>query len=339
ELRGCLLELSQDPHGTRVAQKVVEEAVRRGMVDELLEALPTQDMSSLACSVTGFHVVVKLLELLPDGMVEPLLETFCSNPKPLASDQWGCCVLKKCIDRSQGTLRDRLVDTITENIPQLVEDPFGNYVVQHLILMGEKRPTEYVTRVIDSLQGLMLDLCFQKFSSNVLEKCLQNSSDSDRNKIINELLNGSEKCPPSEAVRKIIFHQFGNYVFQQALEVAQEPQFSLLVEHSKQHIQDMVCRNLPPKEKKEKPADAQGGDLPVVSTADADALLSPVGSLSLEHAKRLATKLVKKYPALAWGLAPEALGLGVGGVAGWYCDHFSAYAQGDYAQGDYDAAW
>ncbi|CAE8639871.1 unnamed protein product, partial [Polarella glacialis] len=37
ELRGCLLELSQDPHGTRVAQKVVEEAVRRGMVDELLE--------------------------------------------------------------------------------------------------------------------------------------------------------------------------------------------------------------------------------------------------------------------------------------------------------------
>merc|ERR1712232_506838 len=78
-----------------------------------------------------------------------------------------------------------------------------------------------------------------KYSSNVLEKCLIHSTDTDRTTIINEILTPPDHSP-SEAVKMLPFHQYGNYVFQQALEVGKEPAYSLLVEHSRKMIQDVV---------------------------------------------------------------------------------------------------
>merc|ERR1719189_1452413 len=122
---------------------------------------------------------------------------------------------------------------------------------------------------------MMFELSLQKFSSHVLQKCLLNSSDKDRNKIINEILNPPNHLP-SEAVRMLLFHQYGNYVYQQALEVAKDPQFSLLIEHSKQNVQDIVR-----------------------STQQHADTTQPAGNLAPEHARRLALKLVKKYPPLS----------------------------------------
>lgn len=298
-LKDPLKELAEDTHGTRAVQKVVEQCVERGRVAELLQALPISVVETFARSITGFHVVVKLLEVLPGKEVEELLDNLCGDPEKVASlgkDQWGCCVLKKCVDRAENDTRQKIVDAITDNANSLVQDPFGNYVVQHLILM---RPNPNVGRIIDSLKGSMFELCLQKFSSNVLEKCLVNSADKDRNKIINEILNPPSR-QPSEAVRMLLFHQFGNYVFQQALEVAKEPQFSLLIEHSKSHVQAILNQTLTVEGPEKK-------------------------TLTAEHAQRLAMKLVKKYPPLS-----EGMGLSLGDTSMGHSMNFDAMGYGQY---------
>lgn len=303
-LKGHLEDLAQDVHGTRAVQKVVEQAINRSKVQELLEALPGDLLESLARSVTGFHVIIKMLESLPSKEADELLDRLCGTAEKalsLGGDQWGCCVLKKCVDRAEGAVRQKIIDSIIDNIHQLVQDPFGNYVVQHLILT---RSSSNVTKIIDQLRGRMFELSLQKFSSNVLEKCLLNSSDKDRNKIINEILN-PPGCKPSEAVRILLFHQFGNYVFQQSLEVAKDPQFSLLIEHSKQHIQEIV-RN-------------------------AQAEVPQAGNLAAEHARRLAMKLVKKYPALHAGLelpVDPAVAAADAMANGWGYPYFDPMAMG-----------
>lgn len=175
-------------------------------------------------------------------------------------------------------MRDRLVDAVREHTLELVQDAFGNYVAQHLIInkpagLAAAGKTAPVTLIIDAMKGSMFELSLHKFSSNVLEKCLQNSSDKDRNKIINEILNPPNQLP-SEAVRVLLFHQYGNYVFQQSLEIAKDPQFSLLVEHAKPHIQSIIRM----------------------------AYSEAPGNLSAEHTHRLAMKLAKKYPQLSDGL-------------------------------------
>jgi hypothetical protein len=280
-LKEHLISLAKDTHGTRAVQKIVEVSVARNRVDEMLEALPGEQIENLARNITGFHVIVKLLDSLPTAKANELLDRLCgesSKVLAMGKDQWGCCVLKKCLDRSDGEVRDRLVDAVREHTLELVMDAFGNYVAQHLIINrpsaaaagGKPAP---VTLIIDAMKGKMFELSQHKFSSNVLEKCLQNSSDKDRNKIINEILNPPNQRP-SESIRVLLFHQFGNYVFQQSLEVAKDPQFTLLVEHAKPLIQSIIRQTY--------------SEVP--------------GNLSAEHTHRLALKLAKKYPQLSEGL-------------------------------------
>lgn len=329
ELQHPLPELAQDMHGTRIVQKIVEQAVQRGLTQELVQALPPEVLPELALSMTGFHVAAKLIELLPESEVGAFMKWPSRFPLQLAMDQWGCCVLKKCIDRCEGELQEKMITSIIGSARELVKDPFGNYIIQHLVLLPE-RPNSYVPRIVEQLQGQMLDMCMEKFSSNVLEKCLQSASEIDRNKIINELLNGSDQCPASEAVRRIVFQQFGNYVFQQALEVAKDPQFSLLVEHSKPHIQKLASLPVEKQRKGAKPeAKPEVAHLPQEGGERlASEALAAKGSLSLEYAKRLATKLVKKYPALLQGME---VAQGVDGSACWGYGS-SLWPGADYAQ-------
>lgn len=290
-LKSSLITLAKDTHGTRAVQKIVEQAIARDRVDQLLQVLPTDQAEELARNITGFHVIVKLLDSLPADKALGFLDRLCGSAEKvqaLGKDQWGCCVLKKCVDRSEGAMKEKIVDSIAAGALELVQDAFGNYVVQHLLLNNKVvGPNPNVGRVIDGLKGHVFELSLQKYSSNVLEKCLGSALDKDRNKIINEILNPPEQ-KPSQAICLLLFHQFGNYVFQQALEVAKDPQFSLLIEHSRLHVQALYIEAC---DQQSKGGKATASDAPTT-----------YGNLPAEHTQRLAVKLMKKYPSLMEGM-------------------------------------
>lgn len=314
-LEGTLPSLALDNNATRVVQKIVEQATQRKMVPQLIKALPFEHAPGFTTSVTGFHVAVKLLELLPDSEVQSLIPVLCSSPEKvlqIAFDQWGCCVLKKCLDRADASLPS-IADVIVENALKLVQDPYGNYVVQHLIVMGPDGLKPHLTRVIDALKGRMFELSLQKFSSNVLEKCLQWAPEVDRVKIINEILSPSS-CSPTEAIRQLLFHRFGNYVFQQALDVAQEPQFALLVELAKPHVQEAIKSYMA---SQSEGVDESPAEEPSAEHSDSGT------TLRSDHVKRLAFKLAKKHACLMEGLDLQDPSFAAdSGI--WWCDP-SAY--------------
>lgn len=69
-----------------------------------------------------------------------------------------------------------------------VQDPFGNYVVQYVLELGHPEATE---RIMEKLMGHYSDLAQQKFSSNVVEKCLKLGGPSlaeARERVIRELV-------------------------------------------------------------------------------------------------------------------------------------------------------
>lgn len=53
------------------------------------------------------------------------------------------------------------------NVLPLVQDPFGNYVVQYVFDLGE---VQYSDALVRCLIERVCDLSVQKFSSNVIEK-------------------------------------------------------------------------------------------------------------------------------------------------------------------------
>jgi pumilio RNA-binding family len=116
--------------------------------------------------------------------------------------------------------RSELLHEIIQNSLQLVQDPFGNYVVQYVLRMGVPQANEAVAM---QLRGHVFHLSTQKFSSNVVEQCLMHGTAEMQRVLVEELCS-------IETIRGLIGDQFGNYVIQRALAVAKEPEFSRFVE-------------------------------------------------------------------------------------------------------------
>ncbi|KAG9116804.1 hypothetical protein FRC07_007448, partial [Ceratobasidium sp. 392] len=102
----------------------------------------------------------------------------------------------------------------------VVEDPYGNYVVQYILDLNDNRFSDAVIR---QFVGNVCALLMQKFSSNVIEKCVRVAEHNTRKMLIEELLN----C---NCLEKLLRNLFGNYCVQTALDYAKPTQRMLLVE-------------------------------------------------------------------------------------------------------------
>ncbi|CAD7936387.1 unnamed protein product [Amoebophrya sp. A25] len=290
KVEGKLWELANEVHGTRAVQKFVEESVKRNRAENVLSAL-REHIEALSRSVTGFHVVVKLLEKMSRDDVEKILGNLCKDAATVVAmgkDQWGCCVLKACIDTAEGERQQVIVDAIVSHTLELVQDPYGNYVVQHVLASSNCFMQQQVLPpMIKALKDHVLDLCQQKFSSNVLEKLLTTAPDVHKQVLIQGVL-AAGKLETTEVAKHLLFHQYGNYVLQQTLAVAKDPQHTTLLEAVRPLVQKVLKHFL------ENPHDA------------ASSLAIPNhGSTSLapEQAQRLGMKLVKRFPCLLEGMS------------------------------------
>ena len=80
----------------------------------------------------------------------------------------------------------RALDEILECHGDLLDDQYGNYVIQHVLQFGRDSDRESILNLV--VQGGLLTLSRQKFASNVVEKLLKYGSPIQRNKIVIEML-------------------------------------------------------------------------------------------------------------------------------------------------------
>ena len=138
----------------------------------------------------------------------------------------GCCVLQRCIDHASGGQKARLISQITEHAYHLVQDPFGNYVLQYIVDLQEPCFTDPLCHVF---RGQIPQLSKQKFSSNVIEKCLRGADPSVTKLLIEEMLNPVE-------LEKMLRDQYANYVVQTAMDYADAETKARLIDQVRPQI-------------------------------------------------------------------------------------------------------
>ena len=82
----------------------------------------------------------------------------------------------------------------------------------------------------------MLQLGREKFSSNVIEKCLEHNCPEVKEAMVLEILS-------AESFYDFLLDQYGNYVIQKSLSVAQEPNFSNFIEKLKPDMEKLKHSN------------------------------------------------------------------------------------------------
>jgi Pumilio-family RNA binding repeat len=230
-----LVNASLNLHGTRSVQKVVELCA----VDELDGNVSNKESAAMVLTNSllpaaarlcidshGNHVIQRILLRLSPVHSQFVFDAVAASVADVARHRHGCCVIQRCLDSPPSAARSHLVHRIVEKSLELMQDAYGNYVVQYVL---DVCTDEDVHAVCESVVGKVNSLAIQKFSSNVMEKCLERCSDRVKEMYLQEMSD-------PEHIRELMMDPFGNYVVQRALSVATHSQAIRLVEAMRPHL-------------------------------------------------------------------------------------------------------
>ncbi|KDQ54912.1 hypothetical protein JAAARDRAFT_80100 [Jaapia argillacea MUCL 33604] len=241
-----LVNISLNMHGTRAVQKMIDFLSTRRQASLVASSNPPSTLTGgrtqtdhryyaqihsiivalslhvvvLIKDLNGNHVIQKCLNKLAPEDNQFIYNAVAANCVEVATHRHGCCVLQRCIDHASDHQRIQLVNEITYNALTLVQDPYGNYVVQYILDLNDNRFSDAVIR---QFTGNVCALSVQKFSSNVIEKCIRVAEHSTRKLLIEEMLNRTR-------LEKLLRDSYGNYCVQTALDYAEPAQRALLVD-------------------------------------------------------------------------------------------------------------
>ena len=144
----------------------------------------------------------------------------------ISTHRHGCCVMQRCLDAASGEQRASLVQQISYCCLTLMQDPYGNYVIQYVL---DHCSQNEIDLIVSCPLGRLNNLSKQKFSSNVIEKCLEKANEDLLSRYILEL------CQPTY-IRDLLHDQYANYVLQRAIQVANYEEGLHLVNTLRPHL-------------------------------------------------------------------------------------------------------
>ncbi|MCQ2817688.1 MAG: hypothetical protein MJ252_10525 [archaeon] len=206
-----LFEIGSNSHGTRVLQSLINFLNTEKLIKKFLSAL-VPNVIPLIKELNGTHVVQLFTKTFP-SYSDIINKIIVENCHLLAIHRHGCCVLQKYLQTSEEEMLLGLIKQLIKNCLDLVVDQFGNYVIQSILLMKNISYGNEITRKITE------NVCFyakHKYSSNVVEKCLDHCDGQTKQKLF-------EKLTQKENIQDLILDEHGNYIVQKVLST-QDPE-------------------------------------------------------------------------------------------------------------------
>ncbi|KAK7047833.1 hypothetical protein VNI00_006161 [Paramarasmius palmivorus] len=216
-MSGHIFDLSVDQYGCRVVQKALEHILPDQQLEFLRELEPRIDYCLR--HPQAHHVIEKFIAVLQPGDLS-FLHVIENCAAELATDHFGCRVIQRCIECIPRRIIPSFFDELHDKTGLLIDDQYGNYVMQCILSHGNQYDK---ATVIAKIRGQMVRLAHNKYSSNVCEKALTVANPDTRAGLINEFL-ASAESPNETPVSLLAKDHYGNYVLQRAIAVANTDQ-------------------------------------------------------------------------------------------------------------------
>ena len=205
-------------YGTRVIQKIIDYLHTELLLKTFLNLIKPI-VKQIILDINGSHILIKLIEINSPTATKVIYGEIAENIVLISVHKHGCCVLQKCIERAAPKEQHQLFSLLLYHCKELIIDQCGNYIIQFMITLNIE---EINLNVAEQLSDDIENYSKQKYSSNVVEKCLECGTDQICDKIIKALL-------AAECIVSLLLDKFGNYVVQKALQRAdQETQQNIL---------------------------------------------------------------------------------------------------------------
>lgn len=158
----------------------------------------------------GVHIIEKMIELYDDTNLIDIYDIIIKNFLYLATSSNGLFVCKKMIIKNKMlTYIDKILFILINNFDYLIHRKYSNFTIQTAV---EVWPFEKKLPLFYMLKCKLIECCCEKYSSNVIEKYLEQCPSQLHGKIIEDL---SKK----NIIIRLLTNFFGNFVLLKLINV------------------------------------------------------------------------------------------------------------------------
>lgn len=223
-----LYEISINNYGTRPLQKMLEN-LSSNMTQQDINIIlnfTKGNVHKLIKDINGNRVIQSIIQNVKNKEVlSPIYKEMSENITEILKTKSGCCVFSKVLSNIIEDDLTNIVDIIISNINQFINDEFGNISLKRVIKLNKEN---YNDKIFNCIKDNIIQLSCQKFSSNVIEACIDNNT-SLKKKTIEKIIEIENN------IHELILDQFGNYIVQNALQNAEQKEFDIIIEQIKEN--------------------------------------------------------------------------------------------------------
>lgn len=192
ELKPNLYTISKNQYGTRSLQKIIDciyqyDSLCETLINDGFLKIDLVDIVDLINDINGNHVIQKCIFKFKNFHYGFIINAMVHNNNiiKISKNKHGCCVLQKLLSNCNINQMYELMLKILEFDFELINDQFGNYIVQFLLDVdtevsldkdSSKKKTslnlKYILKFMELKNLDLIKLSCLKFSSNVIEKLL-----------------------------------------------------------------------------------------------------------------------------------------------------------------------
>jgi hypothetical protein len=223
-----LYEISVNNYGTRPLQKMLENLPSNLSQQDIniILNIAKGNVLNLIKDINGNRVFQSIIQNIKNKEVlSPIYKEMNENLTEIIKTKSGCCVFAKVLLNVTENDLNIMVDIIFNSINQFINDEFGNISLKRIIKLNNEN---YNEKIFSYIKDNISQLSCQKFSSNVIEACIDNTT-SLKKKTIEKLIENENN------INDLILDQFGNYIVQNALQHAEEKEFNIIIQHIKEN--------------------------------------------------------------------------------------------------------
>ena len=237
EIKEQLYSICVHNYGTRVIQKTLEKLengnyskIETEKLNSVFQSLIEKHLYELCCDKNGNHVYQKLLRIFPkeNNKNNFLFDELIKISYEVSIIQQGATLLGVAFDQGNEEQKQKLSEAIIERIGDLIIDKYGNYTIQTVFKLYNEKINEKIFKYIDDN---LLRLSKEKFSSNVIDKCIVKDYDKS-NIFIKSIIQ-------KDVIKDIIVDQYGNYIVQKALSVSDDDTIKKIMEQVRPMIGEL----------------------------------------------------------------------------------------------------
>ena len=242
DIKEKLFSICIHNYGTRVIQKSLEKLengkyskIETDELNLVFQYLIENHLYELCYDKNGNHVYQKLLRIFPkeNNKNNFLFDSLIKISYQVSIIQQGATLLGVAFDNSNETQKEKLCDAIIEKIGDLIIDKYGNYTIQTVFKLYNEKVNEKLFKYIDDN---IFRLSKEKFSSNVIDKCILENSEKSH-KLIDNMIK-------KNIIKDMIVDKFGNYVVQKAMSISDRNTCEKIAEQIKPKLGELQKTNI-----------------------------------------------------------------------------------------------